>query len=142
MYDARRHTNRNRWTAAVIAVVYLMGFISTFAHDLEEQHVVCPEHGHEIHLSHDGHEHEVEVEEEDDIAKFEAVPSGEHSDHDHCEFTVVTNSPRVLVEAPTLSHPVIGDHQTNPGFVPSAPIRGPTQAIYSYAPKTSPPAIA
>jgi len=124
-----------------VAVVYLFGFVSTFAHDLEEQHVVCPEHGHQIHLSHDGHDDDVEVE-ESDFAQLEAVPSGSHSDHDHCEFTLITNSPRMLADAPTLSHPVIGDHQTNPGFLPSAPIRGPTQTIYSYAPKTSPPAIA
>ena len=133
-----KHTTLRRTTAWIAAVVYLFAYLSGFAHDLEERHVEC-EHGHQIHLDDDHHE---ATEDEEAPVTIAAIPADAHGDHDHCGLIVVSQTPRILVEAPALTGIVELDAvHIDDIAIPQAPIRGPTVAIWALAPKTSPPTI-
>lgn len=138
MFRTRRHTQLQVLTAWVMGLVYVVAYLTSFAHDLEEQHVECPEHGHAMHIS-DTHDHE---DDEDEGVQIADLDTSAHADHAHCEFELINKSPRDLASASMVEGPPVVSEFDATGFVPSAPIRGPAQPLYTYAPKTSPPATA
>jgi len=122
-----------RLLASVMALVYLFSYLGTFVHMLEEEHVVCVEHGHMVHAD-DVHETDIESE----LTSVKSIPS--HDDHHHCAEAFVFNSQRILgdrVEIAPAEYTELATLEILHVLTPGA--RGPTMAVLAYAPKTSPP---
>lgn len=124
--------------AAAVAFAYLMTYLGTYLHMMEERHVVCEEHGHLVHAQ--DHAELPAVDDGWEGARLVAFPT--HDDHDHCAQAFVFEAKRILGEAvslPPLQYVEVGGVDTFVAMLP--PIRGPTLDVLHYAPKTSPPLV-
>lgn len=125
-----------RLFAFALACGYLFAYLGTFMHMLEENHVVCEEHGHLMHA--DEHHEVASLEISEDLSKFTSKDS--HDDHHHCAEAFVFQKSRILSEPPNLP-PIKYELVAGPREYERMPvtIRGPNSDVLAYAPKTSPP---
>lgn len=121
--------------AALMAVVYLVGYLGAFLHTTTEVHVVCSEHGDLIHAD----EHVAEAEPASANTQIKASET-HNSHHDHCALAQLVqsaqgaSSDQVSVLAPPFFVATVLEPDTL-----NTPIRGPTIRLVLLAPKTSPP---
>lgn len=121
--------------AALMAVVYLVGYLGAFLHTTTEVHVVCAEHGDLVHAD----EHSAEVEPASSADQIRASQTHE-SHHGHCALAQLVQSAqsasfdKVSVLTPPFFVATVIEPETL-----NTPIRGPTIRLVLLAPKTSPP---
>jgi hypothetical protein len=138
MSIARHNPTLQRVLAAAVAFAYLLTYLGTYLHMMEEKHVVCEEHGHLVHA--EDHGEKPVVEDDWEGSRLIAFPT--HDDHDHCAEAFVFEAKRILAQnvmLPPMQFVELG--AANADLVVLPPIRGPTQDILRFAPKTSPPHV-
>ena len=129
-----------RGGVALVTLACLFGQLSSLAHGVLVQHVICAEHGESIHLR------SIAAGQGDSVQRLEgrvararaALPLAEADEHDHCS----------LVASRNLRPQSSEDFTTGPALVGSSVLDRrelvaiPTIPAYLIAPKTSPPKAA
>lgn len=127
-----------RWLATLLALLVLVGPLSSALHFLVVRHGVCPEHGELTHLGPDGQATHARETSQGPVLESSRSAPGPHAD-EHCALAAVSPSP----SAPPAAAPHVGPaplaSQVKGSFVPVlAHAQVPALAL---APKASPPSL-
>lgn len=125
-----------RWLAALLALIVLVGPLSSALHFLIVRHGVCPEHGELTHLGPDGRTVHPRLPAES--AAFEAPQSAPapHSD-EHCALAALPPSPSAPLEPASFVEPArVAQPPRKSEALDTAHRQVPALAL---APKASPP---
>ena len=119
----------------LLAILFLLGYVASFAHDVTIRHSLCVEHGEWEHDTSVAHGGELGHAPDDGTPKWRSLPRTTEEPHEHCAIVTITRQLRWLApEAPlaTCEPVLVGVHDDVAYATParevcnrSAPARGP-----------------
>lgn len=127
-----------RWLATLLALVVLVGPLSSALHFLIVRHGVCPEHGELTHLGPDGQATHAREANDGPVLESTRRAPAPHAD-EHCALAAVPPSPSAPPEAAPLVGPALLGSQVCSGLVPA--LAHPQVPALALAPKASPPSV-
>lgn len=123
----------------LLALIFLLGYMASFAHDVSVGHRLCEAHGEWVHDSAAVHEHGPDTTREDGTPQFRSSPLPARDLHEHCALVLVSRGARWLAASPppAIAGPLLDRPSDDPSYVP------PARAVRDLAtPSRGPPAIA